>query len=117
VVLTLFRDRGEVVGAGTPIADIGKFDTMYADFFVPQPILSTLSYGRKLRVRVDWDSSGSDAGKFLPATVSRIGEEAEFTPKNIQTRQSRNELVFRIRCTVPSTSGVLKRGLPIEIWR
>jgi HlyD family secretion protein len=117
VVLTQFREQGEVTGTGTPIADIGRFDTMYADFFVPQPVLSTLSYGKKIRIRVDWDSSGGVAEKYLPALISHIGEEAEFTPKNIQTRKTRNELVFRVRCTVPNMSGMLKRGLPVEIWR
>ena len=53
----------------------------------------------------------------LPATITWIGSEAEFSPKNIQTRQSRNELVFRIRATIPNSDHSLKRGLPVEVWR
>lgn len=117
IVLTLYRTTGEVAGPGSPIAEIGQFDTMYADFFVPQPSLSTLDYGKKIRVRVDIDSSGILTRRFRNATVTWISEEAEFTPKNIQTRESRNELMFRIRCTIDNTDRLLKRGQPVEIWR
>ena len=46
-----------------------------------------------------------------------FGNEAEFSPKNIQTRESRNELVFKIRASIPNQDGMLKRGLPVEVWR
>lgn len=117
IVLTLFRNTGEVAGPGSPIVEIGQYDTMHADFFVPQPTLSTLKYGKQVRIRIDMDSAGTHTDCFVPAVISWIGEEAEFTPKNIQTRQSRNELVFRIRCTVANPDGILKRGLPVEVWR
>jgi HlyD family secretion protein len=117
VVLTQFRNRGEVVGPGTPVCELGALDTLQADFFVPQPVLATLRRGQKVAMRIDWDSAGIAGEKRLPATVSWIGEEAEFTPKNIQTRHSRNELVFRVRCTAENSNGILKRGLPVEIWR
>lgn len=117
IVLTLFRNSGEVVGPGSPIAEVGVFDTVTADFFVPQPVLSSLAYGQTVRIRIDWDSAGAIVGKYLPATISWIGEEAEFSPKNIQTRPGRNELVFRVRCIAANPSGTLKRGLPVEVWK
>ncbi len=117
VVLTLFKNRGEVVGPGSPVCELGEIDTLQADFFVPQPVLATLRRGQKVTMRVDWDSAGVVGEKRLEATVMWIGVEAEFTPKNIQTRRSRNELVFRVRCTTQNRDGILKRGLPVEIWR
>ena len=117
VLLTLFKNRGEVVGPGTPVGELGELDTMRADFFVPQPVLATLRRGQQVALRVDWDSTGTIGEKRLPATITWIGEEAEFTPKNIQTRRSRNELVFQVRCTAANRDGLLKRGLPVEIWR
>ena len=118
IILTRYRNAGEVSAPGNPLYELGAFDTLYADFFVPQTALATLAYGQKVRIRVDFsDGASKEKIKFIPATITWIGSEAEFSPKNIQTRQSRNELVFRVRATVPNTEGTLKRGLPVEVWR
>ena len=116
IVLTRYRNLEEVVGPGNPVFEIGKFDTLYADFFVPQPVLATLRYEQRLRIRVDY-STEKDGEAFIPGYISWISPEAEFSPKNIQTRESRNELVFRVRVTIPNSDGILKRGLPVEVWR
>lgn len=118
VVLTRYRNTGEVVPPANPICRVGDFDTLYADFFVPQTVLATLNFGQQLRIRIDYDASGVKGhSRYLPATITWIGSEAEFSPKNIQTRQSRNELVFRIRATMANDGRILKRGLPVEVWR
>lgn len=121
IVLTRYRNVGEVAGPGNPFFEIGAFDTLYADFFVPQTMLASITYNQAVRIRLDDQGPSAGAGKsgetFLPGKVTWIGSEAEFSPKNIQTRQSRNELVFRIRATIPNTDGMLKRGLPVEVWR
>jgi HlyD family secretion protein len=118
IILTRYRNSGEVAAPGTPLFELGAFDTLYADFFVPQTALASIAYGQKVRIRVDFDDGASrQKMKFLPASVTWIGSEAEFSPKNIQTRQSRNELVFRVRAAIPNTGLILKRGLPVEVWR
>jgi HlyD family secretion protein len=118
VVLTRYRNVGEVVAPANPIFNIGEFDTLYADFFVPQTELASLKLGDAVRIRLDDRSpAAKEPARFVPAVVTWIGSEAEFSPKNIQTRQSRNELVFRIRATIPNTDRSLKRGLPVEVWR
>lgn len=118
MVLTRYRNLGEVVGPGNPIYEIGTFDTLYADFFVPQPVLASLKYGQGVRIRLDFnDPSQKAKEKFLAGAITWIGNEAEFSPKNIQTRESRNELVFRVRATIPNMEEILKRGLPVEVWR
>ncbi len=115
VILTKYRDIGEMAGPVSPIYEIGKIDTMRVDFYVPQPVLSALSVGGAVFVRLD-DQTKKD-GIFLPAWISWVSPEAEFSPKNIQTRQARNELVFKVRALAPNSGGVLKRGLPVEVWR
>jgi HlyD family secretion protein len=118
IVLTRYRNTGEVVAPANPIFNVGEFDTMYADFFVPQPELATLALGQTVRIRLDYQAPRSrEPARFIPGIITWIGSEAEFSPKNIQTRQSRNELVFRIRATIPNADGSLKRGLPVEVWR
>jgi HlyD family secretion protein len=118
VVLTRYRNVGEIVAPANPIFNIGEFDTLYADFFVPQTKLASLKFGDAVRIRLDNQSpTAREPARFVPAVITWIGSEAEFSPKNIQTRQSRNELVFRIRATIPNSDGSLKRGLPVEVWR
>jgi HlyD family secretion protein len=118
IVLTRYRSAGDVAGPGNPLFEIGAIDTLYADFFVPEPLLGSLTYGQAVRMRIDsGEPDKNNTGTFLPGVISWIGSEAEFSPKNIQTRQSRNELVFRVRATIPNSEGILKRGLPVEVWR
>ncbi|HAO98520.1 MAG TPA: hypothetical protein DCQ83_00585 [Fibrobacteres bacterium] len=115
VVLTRYRNPGEAVAPGQSVYEIGRADSVHADFFVPQGTLSSLRLGDEVRIRVEGEKP-SDA-KHVTAKVSFISSEAEFTPKNIQTRESRSELVFRVRAAASSENGLLKRGLPVEIWK
>jgi HlyD family secretion protein len=112
-VLTRYRNPEEVVGPGQPVYEIGRDDTLEVDFFVPQTYLADIKFGQEVRIRLDRD--GGEA--FTPAKVSWIGQEAEFSPRNIQTRESRNELVFRVRALADNKDGLLKRGLPVEVWK
>lgn len=112
-VLSRYKNLEEVVGPGQPVFQIGRDDTLRVDFFVPQTLLAGIKYGQPVRLRLDQGGSGA----FLPATVSWIGQEAEFSPRNVQTRESRNELVFRVRALAANQDGLLKRGLPVEVWK
>lgn len=117
-VLTKYKNLGEVAPVGNPIFELGKYDTMQTDFYVTQPMLSLFKLGQTVRVRLDSEiPGGKDKQYFLPATITWISDDAEFSPKNIQTRESRNELVFKIRALAANQNSMLKRGLPVEIWR
>jgi HlyD family secretion protein len=118
VILTRFKNLGEVALPGNPLFEVGAYDTMQIDFYVTQPMLLSFSLGQTVRIRLDNELSGAKEKQvFLPARVSWISDDAEFSPKNIQTRESRNELVFKVRALAPNPSGLLKRGLPVEVWR
>lgn len=112
-VLTRYKNLEEVAAPGQPVFQVGRDDTLQVDFFVPQTDLAGIKYGQPVRLRLD---VGKDAA-FVPAVVSWIGSEAEFSPRNIQTRESRNELVFRVRALAANKDGLLKRGLPVEVWK
>ena len=114
-VLTRYKNPEEPAAPGQPVYEIGREDTLQVDFFVPQTLLAGIKYGQALRLRLDGPDGKTPT--FLPATVSWIGNEAEFSPKNIQTRESRNELVFRVRALAANKDGMLKRGLPVEVWK
>lgn len=112
-VLTRFRGEGEAAVPGRPVVEIGRTDTMWAEFFVPQTMLASVRLGQPLRLRLDAEAGES----WIPARLAWISGTAEFTPKGVQTRESRNELVFRCRALAGNPEGSLKRGLPVEVWR
>ncbi len=116
MVLTRYRSRGEFAGPAAPLFEIASYDTVWADFFVPQPLLGEVSVGRTVYIRVDTPDDEPSAA-FVPAEITWVSDEAEFAPKNIQTREARNELVFRVRAQAANTERILKRGLPVEVWR
>ena len=112
VILTRYKNLGEVALPGNPIFELGKYDTMQIDFYVTQPMLPSFSLGQTVRIRLDNEAPGSKEKRlFLSGLISWISSDAEFSPKNIQTRESRNELVFKIRALAPNPNGLLKRGL------
>lgn len=115
-VLTRFLEPGEMASPSLPIFEIGTYDTVTVDFFVPQPLLAELSLGQRIFIRVDKRSDKSNAA-FIPGWITWISDDAEFSPKNIQTRELRNELVFRVRAYAKNYQNLLKRGLPVEIWK
>ena len=118
VILTRYKSLGEVCLPGNPIYEIGKYDTMRIDFYVTQPMLPQLHLGGLVRIRLDtFSTEGNQEALFIPASICWISGDAEFSPKNIQTRESRNELVFKIRALAPNKDGSLKRGLPVEVWK
>ncbi|OGS36567.1 MAG: hypothetical protein A2293_10705 [Elusimicrobia bacterium RIFOXYB2_FULL_49_7] len=114
IVLVRYRHHGEMALPSAPIYEIGEYDTAQIDFFMPEPLLAGLSVGGKVRLRLD---TPDGKGDFLPAQVTWISNTAEFSPKNIQTRESRNGLYFKVRVKCANPSGRLKRGLPVEVWR
>lgn len=118
VILTKYKNLGEVALPGNPVFELGKYDTVRVDFYVTQPMLPSFTLGQSVRIRLDYEAPDRKEKQiFRPAAISWISNDAEFSPKNIQTRESRNELVFKIRALAPNPDGMLKRGLPVEVWR
>jgi HlyD family secretion protein len=117
-ILTRYKSESEIAAPGQPVFEMGKFDSVQIDFFVPQPVLSVLKIGQAVKIRIDKPSARDTAvPQTVPATITWISESAEFSPKNIQTRESRNELVFKVRAVAANAQRLLKRGMPVEVWR
>jgi HlyD family secretion protein len=115
-VMTKYRNAGEAAIPGRPFLEIGRTDTLWADFFISQAELGRFKLGQKLRIRIDRGNNSDTNAIWIPAFVSWIASEAEFTPKGVQTREARNELVFRARILAANQDGSLKRGMPVEVW-
>jgi HlyD family secretion protein len=109
-VLTRTVERGERVDAGTPLFTLVDLDSLYVKIYVPEPSVGRVALGQEARVYVD-----TYPGQAFPARVSRISEEAEFTPKNVETREERVKLVFAVEVAVAENpGGLLKPGMPAD---
>ena len=111
-VLTKLVEAKEVVGTGTPLYRIGQLDTMTLRFYADAVQLQNVKLGQTVHVLTD---NGTEGYNELEGTVSWIAEQAEFTPKTIQTKEDRVNLVYAIKAKVPNPNGTLKMGMPAEV--
>ena len=109
VVLVKSAEAGEVLAAGTTIVTIGDLDHPWLRAYVGETELGRVKLGQKVKLTTD-----SYPGKNYTGTVSFISAEAEFTPKQIQTKEERVKLVYRIKVDVANTAHELKNNMPVD---
>jgi HlyD family secretion protein len=112
-VLATYVDAGELVQPGQALYRIADLDTLELRAYVTGGQLPAVRLGQRVTVRVDSAGGGTRA---LPGLVSWISSQAEFTPTPIQTRDERADLVYAVKVRVPNPAGVLKIGMPGELW-
>jgi HlyD family secretion protein len=109
-ILTRTVERGERVSEGTPLFTLVDLDRLYVKIYVPEPSIGKVALGQEARVYVD-----AYPGRAFAARVSRVSQEAEFTPKNVETREERVKLVFAVEVALTENpGGVLKPGMPAD---
>lgn len=109
VVLVKSAELGEVLAAGTTVVSIGDIDHPWLRGYINERDLGRIHLGDKASV-----TSDSFPGKIYPGHVSFIASQAEFTPKQIQTREERVKLVYRIKIEVENPKRELKSNMPVE---
>ncbi len=108
-VLTKYHEAGEWVPLGAKIFTLADLRQVWCLFYVPQPVPVKLSYGQKVNAKLV-----ELKGKVFQGTITHISDEAEFTPKNVQTRQERTNLVYAVKVTFDNPDGILKPGMTLE---
>jgi HlyD family secretion protein len=103
-------EEGETVAAGTPVFTIGDLESPWTKVYVKEDKLGLVKLGQKAEVTVD-----TFPGKKYEGMITFISSEAEFTPKNVQTREERVKLVFGIKVSVKNEKGELKPGMPADV--
>jgi HlyD family secretion protein len=110
VVLTRLVETGEVVGAGAPLLDVVDLDRLYLKVFVPETAIGKIRLGLPARIHTD-----AFPDRPFAATVRHIGARAEFTPKEVQTRDERVKLVYAVRLYLDENPDRrLTPGLPAD---
>ena len=108
-VAEIFVHPGEVVAAGAGLLSLADLDDMTLTVYVPQTRLGHVYLRQPVRVHVD-----SFPNRVFAGQVSHISDQAEFTPRNIATKEERVNLVFAIQIQLDNTSGLLKPGMPAD---
>jgi HlyD family secretion protein len=109
-VLTRNIELGEHVNVGDTLYTLVDLSRLYLKVYVPEPDIGKVALGQEARVYVD-----TYPGRPFPARVSKIYQQAEFTPKNVETKEERVKLVFPVELAlVENPGGVLKPGMPAD---
>ena len=111
-VLATYAETGEVTGFGKPLYKIANLDVLTLRVYISEPQLADIELGQEVRVKVD---SQTEEMKSYPGKITWISSSAEFTPKTIQTREERVNLVYAVDIEVKN-DGSLKIGMPAEMW-
>ena len=108
-VLDLPMNTGEVAAAGATVMEIGDLDQVTLDVYIPENQYGRVQLGQVADVVVD-----SFPGKTFTGKVTFISDQAEFTPRTVQTVESRSTTVYKIEITLPNPDHDLKPGMPAD---
>ena len=108
VVLVKAAEVGEILAPGTTVLTVGDMYHPWLRGYINQTDISKVKIGSKARVTTD------APGKVYWGRVSFIAQDAEFTPKQIQTQQERVKLVYRIKIDLDNPKGELKANMPAD---
>ncbi len=110
VILTRNVEMGEFVQPGSTSLVLGQLDHLTITVYVPEDRIGEIQIGQSATVSVD-----SFPGMTFTATVIQIADQAEFTPRNVQTVEGRSSTVFAIQLSVDNAEGKLKIGMPADV--
>ena len=100
---------GEVALPGAPLMTLANLDKVTLTIYVPEDQLGQVQLGQPVSVTVDAYPDRTFRGK-----VVFISSQAEFTPKNVQTREERVNMVFAVKVSLPNPDHALKPGMPAD---
>ncbi len=109
VILARNLEPGEVVGAGSSGLVVGELDEVELTVYIPEDRYGQVSIGQGATITVD-----SFPGEAFAGTVIQIADQAEFTPRNVQTVDGRKSTVYAVVIRVPNPDWKLKPGMPAD---
>lgn len=109
IVLTRTIHQGEQATPGAPLLTLGALDTVQLTIYIAESEIGRVKPGQVVAVSVNSFPNSSFKG-----TVTHIADEAQFTPRNVQTREERATTVFAVRVDLANTDHALKPGMPAD---
>ena len=110
-VLVKYAEPNEVTSFGRPLYKIADLSTMQLRVYISEVQLASIEIGQEVTVKID----AGENMKNYNGIITWVASEAEFTPKIIQTKEERVNLVYAIKINVKN-DGSLKIGMPAEMW-
>ena len=105
-------EAGENITPGMTLLTVADMDTVKAIFYISQPYLATIEIGSAVTVSTNssdsWDISQT-------GSVTHIADRAEFTPSQVETREGRTSLVYRVEVRIPNPEYIFKAGMPVDV--
>ena len=110
-ILISFTKENEFAGPGKPLFSIQNIKTLSLKAYISETQLYNIKLGQKVQVNVD----ANDGERNLDGEIYWVSSKAEFTPKQIQTKTERQNLVYAIKIRVKNADGHLKIGMPADV--
>jgi HlyD family secretion protein len=112
IVLQKYAERGEFTGVGKPLLKMAETNELILRAYISGSQLDDVRIGQEVTVKFDKSKDDEHQRKGV---VSWVASSAEFTPKIIQTKEERVDLVYAIKVRVPNPDGRIKIGMPGEV--
>ena len=109
-IVKKFIEKGETVGAMSSLFQVADLQNVKLVIYIPETKLSKVKLGQVAEITTD-----TYPDKVYKGKVSFISPEAEFTPKNIQTKEERTKLVYKVKIKVVNKNFELKDGMPADV--
>ncbi len=109
IVTSRSAQVGETATAGLPMLTIANLDEVTLVIYIPETRVGQVQVGQKVEVEVD-----SFPERVFVGEIVNIAGEAEFTPRNVQTKEERVNLVFAVKVSIPNPDRALKPGMPAD---
>ena len=101
---------GDLVAASRPVVTLLEASQLWVKVYVPEPDLGKIAVGQPATIQVD-----TFPGQNFNGSIEQISDQAEFLPRNIQTRDDRNHQVFGVKVRLDNNSGQLKSGMAATV--
>lgn len=109
IIIVRAHEPGELAVPGTPLYRIADLSVVTLTVYLPGPQIASIRLNQEALVTVDGLPDRRFSGR-----VSHIADEAEFTPKNVQTSEARSRLVYAVEITLSNDEGIFKIGMPAD---
>jgi multidrug resistance efflux pump len=101
---------GDLIAPNTPIATLLERDQIYVRIYIPETQIGHLRLGEKAEIHVD-----SFPDQAFSGVVEQINQQAEFLPRNVQTREERVHQVFGVKVRIDDTSHRVRAGMAADV--
>jgi HlyD family secretion protein len=110
VVLEKYAERGEILPPGGPVVALADLQHLSLKIYLAESDLGRIRLDGAAELRI-----ASFPERVFPGRISHISPKAEFTPKNVQTREARDDLVYAVKITLENPEGIFKIGMPVDV--